>query len=123
MANLPPTHSPLFLGVDGGGTKCRAVLVDSNNTVLGVGEGGPANPYHGVERTYESIMNATDIALRNAGLTPKHKANIVAGLGLAGVHLPSLFQIVNLHRITSVYPTNIFATALVASIFCLNTAC
>ncbi|WGO99524.1 BadF/BadG/BcrA/BcrD ATPase family protein [Saccharophagus degradans] len=95
MANLPPTHSPLFLGVDGGGTKCRAVLVDSNNTVLGVGEGGPANPYHGVERTYESIMNATDIALRNAGLTPEHKANIVAGLGLAGVHLPSLFQIVN----------------------------
>lgn len=94
MGTKPPHHKALYLGVDGGGTKCRAILADENNTVLGVGEGGPANPYHGVERTFESIMNAADTALRSAGFSPEHKSNLIAGLGLAGVHLPSLFQIV-----------------------------
>lgn len=94
MVTQPPTQQALYLGVDGGGTKCRAILADENNTVLGVGEGGPSNPYHGVERTYESIMNAADTALRSAGLGPEQKGNVIAGLGLAGVHLPSLFTIV-----------------------------
>ena len=33
----------LFIGVDAGGTRCRARLVDQAGTVLGEGQGGPAN--------------------------------------------------------------------------------
>ncbi|WP_020208162.1 N-acetylglucosamine kinase [Gilvimarinus chinensis] len=95
MGNQPGIGETLYLGIDGGGTKCRAVLVDENNQVLGVGNGGPSNPYHGVARALESIVNATDNALRSAGLTPEDKSRVVAGLGLAGVNLPSLFKIVD----------------------------
>ncbi|MFT7559799.1 MAG: glucosamine kinase [Flavobacteriales bacterium] len=95
MTVNPPSHKPLYLGVDGGGTKCRAIIVDQNHTVLGTGLGGPANPYHGLERCFESIINAADSALSDAGMEPGQKSQLVAGLGLAGVHLPSLFHIVN----------------------------
>ena len=33
----------LLLGLDGGGTGCRAVLTDAAGAVLGRAEGGPAN--------------------------------------------------------------------------------
>ncbi|WP_035736132.1 N-acetylglucosamine kinase [Glycomyces arizonensis] len=36
-------HSPLFLGIDAGGTRTRALLADSGGAVLGTGESGPAN--------------------------------------------------------------------------------
>ncbi|MCP8899336.1 N-acetylglucosamine kinase [Gilvimarinus xylanilyticus] len=94
MGNQPGSGETLYLGIDGGGTKCRAVLLNADNQVLGVGNGGPSNPYHGVARALESIVNASDNALRNAGLTAQDKSRVVAGLGLAGVNLPSLFQVV-----------------------------
>lgn len=94
MGNRPASDDLLYLGVDGGGTKCRAVLVDAKSRVIGEGNGGPANPYHGVTRALESIVNATDNALRHAGLKPEDKSRIVAGLGLAGVNVPSLYAIV-----------------------------
>lgn len=88
MASSSPCE-PLFLGIDGGGTKCKALLVDSEQRVLGEGEGGPANPYHGYERSCESIVNAADQALKAAGFAPQIKAKLNVGLGLAGLHLPS----------------------------------
>ncbi|MBU2887556.1 ATPase [Gilvimarinus agarilyticus] len=94
MANRPTINDLMYLGVDGGGTKCRAILVDQENRVIGEGNGGPANPYHGVPRALESIVNATDNALRSAGLKPEDKSRVVAGLGLAGVNVPSLYTIV-----------------------------
>ena len=33
---------PLFLGIDGGGTGCRAVVADATGRVLGTGAAGPA---------------------------------------------------------------------------------
>ncbi|WP_339615982.1 BadF/BadG/BcrA/BcrD ATPase family protein [uncultured Gilvimarinus sp.] len=94
MGQLPVDGDTLYLGIDGGGTKCRAVIVDESGQTLGVGNGGPANPYHGVARALESIDNAADSALRAAGLPREAKAQLVAGLGLAGVNVPSLFQVV-----------------------------
>ena len=58
----------LFIGIDGGGTKCRATIYSVKQGVLGTGLGGPANPLHGLERTLESIMVSTQLALRDAGL-------------------------------------------------------
>lgn len=36
-------HPPLFLGIDAGGTRTRALLADSDGAALGAGESGPAN--------------------------------------------------------------------------------
>lgn len=117
MATLPHSDDSLYLGIDGGGTKCSAVLVDANDTVLGVGEGGPANPYHGFDRALESIQNAADTALRNAGLSPADKANCVVGMGLAGVHLPTLFKKVEQwnHPFKKQYLTNDLHIACIAA--------
>ncbi len=36
-------HPPLFLGIDAGGTRTRALCADSTGAVVGFGESGPAN--------------------------------------------------------------------------------
>lgn len=57
------TDAPLFLGVDGGGTKTRAVLVDATGRVRGTGEAGPSN-YHntGLGPTMDNIRQAARAA-------------------------------------------------------------
>ena len=82
----------LFIGIDGGGTKCRATIYSAQHGVLGTGLGGPANPLHGLERTLESIMVSTQLAMRDAGLQLETVHQVYAGLGLAGVNLPSLYE-------------------------------
>ncbi|MGB0834978.1 MAG: N-acetylglucosamine kinase [Psychrobium sp.] len=82
----------LFIGIDGGGSKCKAVIVDAQNTVLGVGISGPANPLHGFEQTLHSITESAQLALSDAGLPVEHTKRLIAGVGLAGVNLPSLMN-------------------------------
>lgn len=72
------------IGIDGGGTKTRALVLDENLQILGEGTGPSSNPYAvGLERAVESILESADFALRQAGL----RREIVAGwgLGLGGV--------------------------------------
>ena len=85
----------LFIGIDGGGTKCRARLVTLNEKLLGVGIGGPANPLHGQAQTKASILQAVEMALAEAGLANSETGNLIAGIGLAGVNLPSLFELMS----------------------------
>jgi len=89
------TNQQLFLGIDGGGTKCKARLEDAYGNLLGEGLAGPANPVRGFEQTVESIINATEHALVEAQIDNSQISNINAGLGLAGVNLPSFFQKIN----------------------------
>lgn len=77
-----------YLGVDGGGSKCRVLLTDEQGSVLGQGISGPANPNQGLDLAINSILSATELALKNAGLASDHIDQIVAGVGLAGVNLP-----------------------------------
>ncbi len=57
-----------FLGIDGGGTSTRAVLVDESGHVLGRGESGPSN-YHNVgmvtaiAHIEEAVQNARPVGL------------------------------------------------------------
>lgn len=90
-----PTQELLFLGIDGGGTKCKASIADSRGQLLGSGTGGPANPLHGVARTTDSIAHAAAAALADAGLPPESMSRLVAGAGLAGVNLPSLHRVIS----------------------------
>ncbi len=85
----------LFIGIDGGGTKCRAVISNAKGDILGQGLGGPANPFYGVERAINSIVEASEKAVLDAGLSVESLSDIVAGVGLAGVNLPSLYDEIN----------------------------
>ncbi|MDP2559535.1 N-acetylglucosamine kinase [Psychrobium sp. 1_MG-2023] len=82
----------LFLGIDGGGSKCKATIIDENNNILGSGIAGPANPLHGYEQTINSIVESAKLALIDADLSIDLVSSLTAGVGLAGVNLPSLFE-------------------------------
>jgi glucosamine kinase len=85
-------NTPFYLGIDGGGSKCKAVIVDVSGKVLGTGISGPANPLHGYEQAINSIVDSAKQALLDAALPIQKISQLVAGVGLAGVNLPSLFN-------------------------------
>ncbi len=74
----------LFLGVDGGGSRCRARLETGDGRVLGSGLSGPATMRFGFEATRDSIMAATRQTLREAELPDDALRQVYAGIGLAG---------------------------------------
>lgn len=86
--------TPLFVGIDGGGSKCRAIIYHQDR-ILGTGKAGPANPFHGFEQSIHSVVTATELALVDAGLPPETIHQLIAGVGLAGVNLPHLYDRVN----------------------------
>lgn len=79
----------LFLGIDGGGTGCRAAVADASGRILGTAEAGPANLTSDPNGTEANIMAATRAALEQAVGSAAVEAELprlVAGLGLAGVN-------------------------------------
>ena len=82
----------LFLGIDGGGSKCKAIVMNENNEILGSGISGPGNPLHGFEQATNSITESAKLALKDAGLENVKLNELNAGVGLAGVNLPVLFK-------------------------------
>jgi N-acetylglucosamine kinase-like BadF-type ATPase len=57
------------LGVDGGGRKTYAVVVDAFGTLLGAGQRGPSNwEMAGVDVARDAITEAADGALADAGI-------------------------------------------------------
>lgn len=95
MTNKTPAKQPYFLGIDGGGSKCRVVLTDADFNVLGHGLGGPANPLRGMALTTQSILTATYQALEQAALPATAISTLTVGAGLAGVNIPEYFQLFN----------------------------
>jgi glucosamine kinase len=79
----------LLLGVDGGGTRCRARLCAPAGTALGEGTGGPANIRFGLEESFDAILGAAAQCLRAAGLPHSAFRRTVACLALAGASEPS----------------------------------
>jgi len=82
--DTPVGSSVLLLGVDGGGTKCRARLTDRAGTILGEGNAGPANVRFGLTAAFTQILHATDQCLEQAGAS-RTRQPIVACLALAGI--------------------------------------
>ncbi len=74
----------LLLGIDGGGTGCRAVLADGTGQVLGHGYAGPANIVTDPDGARLSILAAAEQALSDTGATA---GDAVAVLGLAGANI------------------------------------
>jgi len=88
----------LFLGVDGGGTRCRARLGDASGAILSEGEAGPANIRFGVEESFEAILEATAQCMVRAGLKPHDSARISACLALAGAGDPDTLTEFKKHK-------------------------
>ena len=79
----------LFLGVDGGGTRCRARLVDASGKILGEGSAGPANIRFGIEPSFAAVLEASVHCLETAGLAYGNLEESVACLALAGATEPT----------------------------------
>ncbi len=84
----PLGPNSLLLGVDGGGTQCRARLSDFSGAKLGEATAGPANIRFGLERSFSAILQATTECLVQAGLSSKDSSRITACLALAGASEP-----------------------------------
>lgn len=76
----------LILGVDGGGTGCRAAVADAMGHVLGRGEAGAANIATEPDGAAGNIGLAVDRALDQAGANRSSIRRAV--FGLAGANLP-----------------------------------
>lgn len=74
-----------FLGVDGGGTGCRARIEDADGNVLGQGLSGPATTRLGIDAAWASIARAFGAAIEEAAFGPSEIGRIHAGIGLAGI--------------------------------------
>jgi glucosamine kinase len=76
----------LFLGIDGGGTGCRAAVADGSGRILGQGRAGPANIASDVTGARDNILLAARAALAAAGGGEDELSELSAGLALAGAN-------------------------------------
>lgn len=79
-----------YLGIDAGGTQCKAALYSHDQQLLGTGISGPSNPVNGLEIAQNAIVQAAESALISASLTHVGLNQLCVGAGVAGLHLPSL---------------------------------
>jgi glucosamine kinase len=79
----------LLLGIDGGGTSCRARLCAFSGRLLGEATTGPANLRLGLEQSFSAIVDAAASCLSQAGLPRSRLGRVVACLALAGASEPS----------------------------------
>jgi len=79
------TKGTTYLGIDGGGTRCRARIEDESGRLLGEASSGPATTRIGVEKAWRSIIEATEAAAAQAGLSHEDFARMHAAAGLAGL--------------------------------------
>jgi N-acetylglucosamine kinase-like BadF-type ATPase len=81
-------HAPVFLGVDGGGTRTRALLVAADGAVLGAGEAGSSNVNAaGFDAAVGALLEATRAAWASAGIGAR--AVDAAFLGISGAANPA----------------------------------
>jgi glucosamine kinase len=76
---------PLFAGIDGGGTGCRARIEDAEGCLLGTGIAGPAALRIGIDAALAEVEKACRVALEEGGLGPNALSSVHAAVGLAGV--------------------------------------
>ena len=81
--------SELFLGIDAGGTRCRARLVDADGRILGTGHAGPANLTIGIAKAHRAILEASRQAFAAARVGRSAMRRTHDGIGIAGFDDPS----------------------------------
>lgn len=84
---------PIFIGVDGGGTKCLVRVEDKEGHLLGTGTSGAANIRISVPQTWAAIEAALLGILQPLGMRledPNYQFH--AGMGLAGCEVSTAYQ-------------------------------
>lgn len=79
-----------YLGIDAGGSNCRARLIDAGGAVIGEGRSGTANARIGIGALYDTLRDTADQAVAQAGLSNEQRATIRAGMGIAGITRPGV---------------------------------
>lgn len=87
-----PNSEQLFIGVDGGGSKCKARLENAAGQLLAEVVAGPANPATDYAQTIDSILSACEQALFKAGFSVNQLALCHVVAGLAGVNVPRVLR-------------------------------
>ena len=77
--------STLYVGVDGGGSGCRARIETPDGRTLGIGRAGPATLRFGVDRALAAIETAVHAAAFDAGLPEEALRDMDAVIGVAGL--------------------------------------
>ncbi len=95
------------LGIDGGGTSCRAALGTASGAIVGRGKSGSANIRTDLTGARENIVEAARLAFVDAGQDPSLIASTPAVLGLAGSNVGTYAQ-----QLEAILP---FASSLVVS--------
>lgn len=81
-----------YVGIDGGGTSCRARIRDSIGGLLGEAKSGSANILLGVDVAMSSILQAINEAAIQGGLSEVDFSQMHVGLALAGAEQKSAWQ-------------------------------
>lgn len=102
-----------FIGVDGGGTSCRAALATADGTVIGAGRSGAANILTDVNGAVVHIVEAATEACRVAGVEPDNLSSSHAVLGLAGANVDA--TVTAAHRQLPFRTSDIETDALIAA--------
>lgn len=84
-----------ILGIDGGGTNCRAAVAGPDGVILGRGKSGAANILTDPNNAIISITEAAKAAFRDAGLDDACVSGASAFLGLAGTNVGDLTRYVH----------------------------
>ncbi len=77
------------VGIDGGGTSCRARIRSLDGTLIGEAKSGSANILLGVDKAMASIVEAITLAAKQGGLSEQDFASMHLGLALAGAEQKS----------------------------------
>ncbi|MBB6223626.1 N-acetylglucosamine kinase [Rhizobium leguminosarum] len=75
------------IGIDGGGTSCRAAVADRHGNVIGRGKAGPANILSDLENSLLNIVESARQALIDAGLAAETIASAASVVGVAGANV------------------------------------
>lgn len=95
------------IGIDGGGTSCRAAVATGDGVILGRSRSGAANIRTDLTGARASIVEAARLAFLDAGLDPDLMNTTPAVLGLAGSNVGTYSQ-----QLEAILP---FSRSLVAS--------
>ena len=82
----------VYLGIDGGGTKCKARLEDAQGDLLAEAIAGPANAARNLTGSVKAVLEASEKAIAKANIKGLTLNQIHAGIGLAGINIPQVKQ-------------------------------
>jgi glucosamine kinase len=101
-------RADFFIGIDGGGSGCRARIEDPRGHTLGAGTAAPAAVRLGIDRALAAVHSAAHAAASDGGLPTDSLSRMHAVVGLAGIGRKSVLEALKArpHRFASVTYVN-----------------